>query len=130
MERRRLLVDLAAGAWVLIWIAVAVQVAAEVRGLRDLSTTVTKTGAAVRESGAALRQLEGLPVVGGELSESARRVEAAGQSAVRSGRSSRESIHDLSLLLALAIGIIPSVAVLGVYLTLRENPSRSRTSVS
>lgn len=120
MQGRRLLVDVAAVAWTALWIVVAVQVAIEVRGLRDLSSTVTKTGAAVRESGEALERLEQLPVVGGELDGPADRIQEAGRSAVESGESSRESIRNLSLLLAVAIGVIPSVALLGIYLHLRS----------
>lgn len=121
MQRRRQLADLAAVVWAALWIGVAVQVAIEVRGLRDLSSTVTKTGAAVRESGEALERLEQLPIVGAELGGPAKRIQAAGRSAVESGESSRESIRNLSLLLAVAIGVIPSVALLGVYLHLRSN---------
>ena len=120
MPRRRLLIDLVAVAWVALWIVVAVQVAIEVRGLRDLSSTVIKTGTAVRESGEVLRRLEAVPIVGGELDGPAKRLEQAGQSAVESGQSSRESVQNLSLLLAAAIGVLPSVAILGVYLHLRR----------
>ena len=120
MQRRRLLIDLAAVIWAALWILVAVQVAIEVRGLRDLSSTVAKTGGAVRESGEALKRLQQLPVVGEQLEGPAARIQQAGQSAVASGESSRESIHNLSLLLAIAIGVIPSVALLGVYLHARR----------
>jgi hypothetical protein len=126
MHRGRLLIDLVAVLWAAVWILVAVQVAIEVRGLRDLSSTVTKTGAAVRESGKVLQRLETVPIVGGELDGPARRIEAAGQSAVESGQSSRESVQNLSLLLAVAIGVIPSVAILGVYLHLRRVPPAVR----
>lgn len=132
MRRRRLAIDLGAAIWTALWIVVAVQVAIEVRGLRDLSSTVIKTGEAVHESGEALQRLDGVPIVGGELDGSGGRIADAGQSAVESGKSSRESIRNLSLLLGLAIGVIPPVAIVGVYLhlrgarPLRGAPSRSR----
>jgi len=122
MRRRRVLIDLAALTWAALWILLAVQVAIEVRGLRDLSSTVTKTGAAVREAGVALESLENVPIVGAELHRPAERVRAAGESAVQSGQSSRASIRDLSVLLAIAIGVIPTVAMLGIYLHLRGVP--------
>ena len=134
MRRRRLLIDLAAVTWGALWILLAVQVAADVRGLRDLSVTVTKTGAAVREAGVALERLESVPVVGAELQRPAERIRAAGDSAVQSGQSSRASIRDLSILLAIAIAVMPTVAMLGIYLHLRgappgrtERESRQRT---
>jgi hypothetical protein len=120
MKRRRRLIDLAAVLWAALWIMLAVQVAIEVRGLRDLSSTVNKSGVAIREAGEALERLEQLPVVGAELDETSARVQAAGRSAVRSAESSRKSINDLSLMLAIAIAVIPSVGMLGFYLHVRD----------
>ncbi|HEX2160804.1 MAG TPA: hypothetical protein VHF88_03190 [Thermoleophilaceae bacterium] len=112
--------DLLLALWVVGWLALAYQVASEVRGLRDLSETVTETGVAVRESGEALGSLSDLPLVGDRVAEPAQRIEAAGQSAADSGRSTRDSIDTLSILLAIAIGGIPPIAVLGIYLQLRR----------
>ncbi|MBD0283758.1 MAG: hypothetical protein ICV69_16450 [Thermoleophilaceae bacterium] len=125
----RRLLDLGFLVWSLAWVALAVQVASEVRGLRDLSVTVKKTGAAVRASGEALERFDGLPLVGKELREPAERIKRAGQSAVQSGESSRESVRDLSILLAIAIGLLPSVAALGLFLQLRASPRLSRRRV-
>lgn len=120
MKRRRRLIDLVALVWVALWLALAVQVAIEVRGLRDLSATVKKSGVAVSEAGEALERLERLPVVGSELGETAARVQEAGRSAVQSAESSRESVHNLSLLLAVAIALIPTVGMLSFYLQVRN----------
>lgn len=125
--RWRRLLDVAFLAWGVVWVIVALQVAVEVRGLRDLSATVRTTGVAVRESGEALERLGSLPVVGPELRDPAERIQRAGASAVQSGESSRESIRDLSVLLAMAIAVIPSVAVLGLFLQLRARPARAGT---
>jgi hypothetical protein len=46
-------------------------------------------------------------------------VEAAGRSAQESGRDSRDSTENLSVLLALCIGLIPTLPLLGLYLPLR-----------
>lgn len=127
MKRRRLLIDLVAVVWAAFWIVLAVQVAIEVRGLRDLSATVKKSGVAVREAGEALERIEQVPVVGAELGETSARVEEAGRSAVQSAESSRESIHNLSLLLAIAIALIPTVGMLGFYVHLRNAPPPTRS---
>jgi hypothetical protein len=126
MKRRRRLIDLVAVVWAALWIVLAVQVAIEVRGLRDLSSTVKKSGVAIRETGEALERLEQAPVVGAELGTTSVRVQEAGRSAVRSAESSRESIRNLSLLLALAIAVIPSVGMLGFYLHIRDARRRVR----
>lgn len=129
-SRRHRLLDVLLVGWVVGWAVLAYQVAAEVRGLADLSATVTETGAAVRESGEALDSLSGLPFVGDRISEPAERIERAGQSAVESGRSTRDSIETLSILLAIAIGGIPLVAVLGIYMQLRRQQTEARAGPS
>ncbi len=111
--------DLALAVWVLVWIVLGLRVGAEVRGLSDLSETVTRSGTAVVESSEGLRALEGAPFVGDQIEETADRVREAGESAQASGRSSRDSVRDLSILLGLAIGVIPSLPVIGFYLPLR-----------
>jgi hypothetical protein len=58
-------------------------------------------------------------LVGGSLSGVAGQVQAAGASAVASGHSSLSSIHALSVLLAIAVALLPSIPVLGFYLPLR-----------
>jgi len=127
--RRRRLLDLAFLVWGLVWVALAIQVAIEVRGLRDLSSTIKRTGVAVRESGEALERLNSLPIVGEEIGGSAQRIRQAGASAVESGESSRESIRNLSILLAIAIGVIPCAGVLGTYLELRRRAGRAGPNV-
>lgn len=116
--------------WVAVWLVLALQVAEEVRGLADLSTTVSRVGAAVEESGRALSGLEELPLgVGDRLDEPAARIEEAGRSASASGSSSRESVESLSVLLGLAIAVMPSLPVFGFYLPLRLGHVRERRSL-
>lgn len=125
-QRRHRMLDLLLALWIVGWLVLAYQVASEVRGLRDLSQTVTKTGEAVRESGRALGSLSDVPLVGDRVTEPAQRIEQAGQSAVDSGRSTRDSIDTLSILLAIAIGGIPPIAVLGIYIQLRREQALAR----
>src|SRR5205085_4768538 len=60
-----------------------------------------------------------IPFAGGRIVTVAARIRAAGQSAEASGRESRHSVRELSILLGIAIGLIPSVPVLGLYAPLR-----------
>ena len=46
-------------------------------------------------------------------------VQAAGASVVSSGHGSLSSIHALSVLLAIAVSLLPSIPVLGFYLPVR-----------
>lgn len=112
--------------WSAGWLWVGLEVAAEVRGLRQLSDTVVSVGLAAEEAGATLAALDDVPLVGGRLDEPAQRVIEAGESAIRSGRISRESTSDLSTLLGISIALIPSTPLLLlVALVVRDRRSRA-----
>ena len=126
LSRRRLaLADAVLAVWTATWIVLAVLIATEVRGLADLSATVTKAGVAVEVSADALHRLEALPVVGGQIAGPADRVAEAGRAAQESGRSSRRSVRRLSVLLGIAIAIVPSAPLL-LYLPWRLAVARDR----
>lgn len=116
-------------AWALTWIAFGLTVASEVKGLRELSGTVSNVGGAVEETGRSIGSLDDLPVIGGRVGEPSRRIEEAGRSAADSGRSSAGSIEELSFLLGLAVAVIPSVPLFGFYLPLRISRLREARAV-
>jgi hypothetical protein len=66
-----------------------------------------------------VRTLGSIPFVGSRVSTVADQVEEAGRSAQASGRDSRDSTENLSVLLALSIALIPTLPLLGLYLPLR-----------
>jgi hypothetical protein len=105
--------------WVAAWVVLAVLVGREVRNLRELSDTVVLAGVAVEDTGDLVASLEGVPFIGGDVGDVASRVREAGASAQESGRESRDSTEDLSVLLALSIGLIPTLPLLGLYAPLR-----------
>jgi hypothetical protein len=74
---------------------------------------------AVEETGGLVRNLGSIPFVGNHVSSVADQVEAAGRSAQVSGRDSRDSTENLSVLLALSIALIPTLPLIGLYLPLR-----------
>jgi hypothetical protein len=121
--------DLAAVVWVIGWVVLALLVAREVRDLRQLSDTVVVAGAAVEDTGDAVDALRTLPLVGERVANVADEVRAAGRSAQQSGRESRTSIDDLSVLLALAIGLVPTLPLLALYAPLRVAWSRDSHAV-
>jgi hypothetical protein len=123
------LLDAAAIVWVVGWVVLALFVAREVRDLRQLSDTVVLAGAAVEDTGDAVDSLGTLPFVGERVGSVADEVRAAGLSAQASGRESRASIDDLSVLLALAIGLVPTLPLLALYAPLRIAWSRDSRAV-
>ncbi len=127
--RAALVVDVVLVAWTIAWATIGLSVGREVRGLADLSDTVASVGRAAEESGKTIASLDRVPLVGGNLSEPADDIQEAGRSAQASGRSSRESVENLSLLLGLSIALIPSVPLLALYVPWRSSLVRERRSV-
>jgi hypothetical protein len=116
--------------WAGFWIGLAVYTGYEVSALRTLSGTVVKSGAAVESSGKALEAIGSVPFVGGRVEGLAAQAVVAGRSAQVSGRSSRSTIDQLAILLGIAIGLIPTVPLLSLYVPLRRSWKRDRDAVS
>ncbi|MGI8621988.1 MAG: hypothetical protein ACR2NB_00565 [Solirubrobacteraceae bacterium] len=93
--RALVILDLGLAAWVVVWIVLGGAVAGPVRGLRQLSGTATQIGAALRQTGHTVESLASVPLVGDRVAKAGRQI-AAGVSTIASGRSSRDSIHNLS----------------------------------
>ena len=115
--------------WAAVWIGVAAYTAHEVQVLHDLSSTVVKTGVAVDTTGRALQGIGSIPLVGSQIGTLAGQVRAAGQSAQASGAATRNSVDNLSILLGVAIGLIPTVPALVLYLPLRIGWRRERRAI-
>jgi len=121
--------DLAALLWVATWIVLGLVIGIEVRNLRQLSDTVTRAGTAVTRTGQALEPLRGLPFVGSRVDQVERQIEAAGRDASQSGQASRKSIDDLSVLLSVAVMLMPTVPLVVVYGPLRLSWTRDVRAV-
>jgi hypothetical protein len=115
--------------WALFWFGIAAYTAHEVAALRALSHTVVKAGAATESTGHALAALGHLPFVGGRIESLAAQAIAAGASARASGASTGRTLDQLAVLLGIAIGLIPTVPLLSLYLPLRRSWRRDRRAV-
>ena len=144
-SRSLLVADLVVAVWSIVWIALGLVVVREVRQLNDLSETVVTAGQALDQTGdglrgtsaglrevhRALQVVESLPFVGREIEENlegaadtlddiAQEVEATARSAQVSGRSSKESTDDLSVILGLAVALVPTLTLLAAYAPFRS----------
>src|SRR5438105_3708862 len=123
------LLDVAAVIWIATWVVLGIVIGFQVRDLGRLSDTVVQAGSAVEKTGQALRPLSSLPFVGSRIVRVESQIEAAGRRAEDSGRSSRRSIGNLSVLLAVAITLIPTVPLVAVYAPLRLSWARDVRAV-
>ena len=115
--------------WAAFWIALGTYTGYEVWALRTLSNTVVKAGQASASAGNALQLISHIPLVGGQVGAFATQAVAAGRSAQSSGASSKTTIDQLAILFGLAIGMIPTIPLLSLYIPLRISWRRDRESV-
>jgi len=114
--------------WTVVWILMGIWTQREVRTLRQLSTTVITSGAAVKQTGDALQGLSSIPFVGGDVGRVGRQVSAAGVDARRSGRASRTAVDNLATLLGVSIALVPTVPMIALLIvTLRLVRRRGET---
>jgi hypothetical protein len=125
--------DAAALTWTVAWIAIAVVIALEVQDRGELSETVATVGGAAEATGAALGVFGDLPLVGGAVADAlaapAAEIREAGQSAQESAEDTQRSVDVLSVLLGLAVALIPSASLMAVYLPARVARAREARAV-
>jgi hypothetical protein len=124
LDRRTL--DAALVAWVIAWLALGYWTAREVRELATVTSSVRSVGGAVEDAGDAISGLDRLPVVGGVVSEPGGAVAEAGRGAQRAADDARGAGNRLSVLLGLAVALIPTLPVLAVMLPPRVRLERDR----
>lgn len=116
-------------AWTAGWIYVAVRVGLDVHSLSQLPSTLGAAGHAIATTGGAIATLGHVPLVGGGLANLGHHVTATGRRAEVSAADSQGSISQLSVLLPIAVALLPVVPVLAVYLPLRIQRMREARAV-
>lgn len=121
--------NVAIAIWAAFWIGVAAYTAYEVAALGSLGDTVVKAGAATEATGHALQAISHLPFVGGQIATLAAQAIATGASARASGASTAATADQLAVLFGIAIGLIPTLPLLALYLPLLVGWRRDRAAV-
>ena len=106
--------------WVVLWLVVGAWVGYEVWQLSDLGTTVAESGRALDAAGSGLQSLGDVPVVGDQTAQVGDQVRANADGIVAAAGEARSGARRLSVLLGLAVALVPSVPVLAVHLALRR----------
>lgn len=116
--------DVGVVVWAVVWLALAVMTAVEVRSLRYLSTTLVRSSDVLADTADVLASIEDVPVLGSRVKDVQASVRTAAESTRESGLDSRDSIKDLSILLGVLIFLVPLLPVLLLYLPLRISWNR------
>jgi hypothetical protein len=115
--------------WVVLWVVIGGWTGYTLWQLSGLGDTVTTSGRAIGSTGDALESLGSVPVVGDRTAELGSEVVAAGDDVARRGQEVESQLRQLSVLLGLAIVLLPATPVLGLYLPLRMARQREVAEV-
>lgn len=115
--------------WVVLWLVVGAVTGYQLRQLTDVSDSLVESGQALDVAGIALQDIGQLPLVGERPEQLGNQVRETAQEIDRAGAASRETVRTVSVLLGLALVLIPIVPVVAVYLPLRRAGSRERRAI-
>lgn len=116
--------DAVAAFWLVFWLVVAGLTSVEIWSLSRLSDTAEVSAVAVDRAGQALQGLDELPLVGADSARLGTEIRAAAADITQSAAATREDVHQLSVLLGVAVFGIPASPVLGLYVPLRVRHRR------
>ena len=129
MGARRRLLPIAVVLWVLLWLVAGVVTGYQVRQLTEVSDSLVESAEALDVAGIALQDIGRLPLVGERPKTLGNEVRETAQEIHRAGTASRETVRTVSVLLGLALVLIPIVPVVAVYLPHRMAVNRERRAV-
>lgn len=117
------------GFWLTLWLVVGAWSGVTLWQLSELGDTVTNSGRAIRSAGEALTVVGNVPLVGERPAELGQEVTATGTDIADRGQQVKGQLQQLSLLLGLAIALMPTTPVLGLYVPLRVARHRETTEL-
>lgn len=126
---RRRSVSVLVTVWVVLWLVVGAVTGLEIRQLTEVSDSLVESAEALDVAGTALQDIGRLPLVGERPEALGNQVRETAQEIDRAGTASRETVQTVSVLLGLALVLIPIVPVVAVYLPLRRAGNRERRAV-
>ena len=116
--------------WFVLWLVVGGWSGYTIWHLSELGDTVTASGESIHSAGQALEALGGVPLVGERPLELGRETSATGIDIADRGQTVKSQMRQLSLLLGLAIALMPTTPVLGLYLPQRLSRRRDLKELS
>ena len=121
--------DAAAAAWIITWLVVGLAVAYEIWRFTALSESTIDSGQALARAGEGLSGLADVPVIGPRTSELGQQLTSTAGQIVTSGEEAGASIRGLSILIGLAVALIPTGSALFLYLPFRRQRSRDTAAI-
>jgi hypothetical protein len=113
------LLDASVAAWLVLWVVLGVYVWHEIRNVDKLTSTLVKTTTALRDTSAALRQVETIPLVGGLVAPYVDKIYATTADTQQGAEDAHASLLHLSVVAGLVIALVPGVLILVLYVPQR-----------
>src|SRR4051812_3995018 len=112
--RRRVLADALVATWVVVWALAGWTAGRALDRVSEVTHSAEGAGAAVVRTGESIRDVD-VPVVGPVFKDAGDQVIDAGRSAEAQARDSGSSVRKASILLGLAVWLVPTLPLLFAY---------------
>ncbi len=129
MRARRRSLSVVVALWVLLWLVAGVITGFQIRQLTDVSDSLVESAEALDVAGTALQDIGRLPLVGERPEALGNQVRETAREVDQAGIASRQTVRTVSVLIGLALVLIPIVPVVAVYVPLRRAANRERKAV-
>lgn len=116
-------------AWVVLWLVLGGWFCFSTWQLADLGDTVTTSGDAIESTGRALESLDAVPVLGDEPAALGVEVSATGADVAARGQEVKGRLRQTAVLLGIAIALMPTTPIVGLYVPLRQARRREVAAV-
>jgi hypothetical protein len=111
--------DIVMVVYLVVWAALGIAIGRDIAQQVDLADQVARVGATLRATGEGFEALSAIPFVGDDIGIVAERVVTAGAEVEASGQASADSIREMSVLVALAVALLPTLVLVPLYLPMR-----------
>ena len=126
--RRRHLADALVVAWVLAWALAGITAGRALDQVSEVTSSAEGAGAAVVRTGESIRDVD-VPVAGRVFEDASEAVIDAGRDAQAQAREAETDVHTASILLGLAVWLVPSLPLLFSYGPARASRGRERRAL-
>ena len=113
------MLDVAVAVWVVFWIVIGVLAAVEISHLGTLGDPVVRTADGLQKTVSALSGLSGIPLIGGSIGNVVKQVDATTESARAQVAVAKSTVHNVSLIVGIALAVGQAALGLLVYLPYR-----------
>jgi hypothetical protein len=116
-------------AWATAWVIGGAVLGFEIWQLTGLAQTTVSSGRQLSQAGQRLESLSGTPLVGDAVAEVGEQIGATGAGLIENGDRADQSIRAISLLVGLAVAVVPTASAVAVYLPIRRAQRRDQAAV-